>query len=484
MRTPYFSLFLICSLLFTSKLAAMDGLQLNIPEQWQIIDKQASMWTYIPNPHKDSRFMLFSGIPAKGNSDEKLAYITPIANKGWTVEKIINKGRSKTKSGNTYDWEEAIVNDGKGSKVARLINYIYNQDKIHIVVIYCGSENAWNALFPEVKSLVSASSFGPGKVATEDYKFVGTASPKNFLHCSFSSLPMKYKSIDTYSEQNYNQTLKDYAFEVTIKHKILAENHPKPVSYLTGLLKNADWGIPDYSKSHQFKIAVFHEFINKNGNKVYYCLVQESDNGIVFSKRAGVLIEGKGWSICFASAIGGTKPYLRLAKNDRMTIAKEFDRVVIPNLLAMASSVKWGQEWSRNTALESKLIQKKTYRYAYESTSSFGDHVSSSSRYVSWDFISGNQFATKYDGFFGGVHGDGGGYASRKKSGSGSFKILSAGNTSLLVVTYTDNSKGIHLLEFNKSGSYGSSNNFSGLAIDHQIEGKYYSSNAGSFRED
>ncbi|MCP4442152.1 MAG: hypothetical protein GY810_24845 [Aureispira sp.] len=492
MTKPFFTSILVLFIMssFTPEFIKIDGLELEFPSSWKIENRQSTMLTYISEPIKDSRIAVYSGIAAPGTAKEQTTFIAGLLDKEWTPEKILNSGTDQTNDGIKIYWQEALVNNNQGVKVLRRYYFLYNGPKVHVLVLYCGSETSWTKLVPELSAIIKNAKLEKKPIVAKTPSFIGKSVDLSFLHCTFKSIPLIQDESKTYEEQNFIHKLALNKQEYPFPFKIyIKAQHPKtPYKHLADWLASTQWDVTS-TKYSKFSIGVKKEFVNEQGHKVYFCVIQESVSGLIQSKRVGVLIEGDGWSIAFATCLSNSEAYKELTDENKKLVNTNFNKVLVPNLVTMASTVDWKTAWSLDTKTSTSLKAKKKYRYNFESNRSFGDNISFSERHLHWDFTSDNRFVMDSNRSFTASVGDfytgiDGAFGSRGNSGKGSYKVISNGKEKILIAQFDDGRSTLHLLEFGKRGNYGSSKNYTGLAIDYQIEGQYFLSNDLKFRED
>lgn len=476
-----------------------ERLEFEIPAGWRAapIDSKGR-WRDLQPPaeFKDKALVrIFAPLSLENKGlEKKLAETAAPFDEGWTRIASVPSKLHISPGGAPIAIRGGLSKDAKGTKAYRLFFGVSAGELMQVILFASIDEATYKALSPKVIAMVWTSQvrFPLGTMEKTKALDAEKTSRELSMYKLRLRLPERIEEKDKLGlgSQNFKwQHKASKNFEARLRLD-LHEGYPEnSVAFLIRWLRGSDFGFDRY-KSDKGVFSNYQDLSLKSGLRVSFIVlkdkVQRSGNFYVF--QAALLVYGPGWCLSIGGAISRAGRYARFSQDEAMHC---FNTEILPTLRAIMRSVRWSKGAPRaRPDLFKRLVTKKRYTYRSTHLSTGWGSSSSSSDSELWTFFADGRckIESSYFGNYLPTPGLSSGrsttiLADDKKRGT-RFKVVELDKKMFLWVTRADGRYSIHSLEFNKKGSYGSSKNFVGLAIDGQIEGIYSSTLRTAFRED
>lgn len=285
--------------------------------------------------------------------------------------------------------------------------------------------------------------------------------------------------------------------ELVIQTDVQARIPSDTRAALQGWLLGKDFGVPPATGA-ELQTTWQADWQLPSGVLLSGLTLQElSEQGGWVTQRTGFLVLGPGWCFLVGAAVGANEAWWLLDDAQRLEVADAWKKSLVPQLWAVACSVRWNEPLAEMPELAKTLIEKGRYHYKYR-----GNFGGPSSFWVldndstTWEFFADGTCRIDTDSYFGfSDHDYDNPYNPSELTGwtygtidepaeniAARFTVLGRDAQYWILVEHPNGWTSLHSLELDKEGSFGASESFRGLAIDGVIEGSYYEGDGYKYR--
>jgi hypothetical protein len=462
-------------------------LEIPVPKNWTLVPldnkakSKATSRDLTPTDYKGKAILrIFAANRFKGESlQDKLANVVAIINENRQVLKTMPSMTKSTQEGFPVVVRGEVTKGAKGDSRTTISFGVATGSTMQVITFIALTSTVFRALLPNVVKAVERVKVRFPIAKTKLEGVLGATKKYQFFNCTLTLPNILIKSdADFIHSRKFllNASVKGRKKPVplTVLMSFYGSIAGDAKAVLSAWLLGSDFDLYG-NKKNQSQVLKLEDWTQQSGQRMTVLSLKTYRGKTTASYRYGVLIYGRGWTLCLGVAMGEGRAYNRLSEAQKQELFKYYNKRAARIIWTLAHSVKWSKEAIKIRAdLQKQLIKKKKFYYNYYSSSTIMN--TNLEKYHYWTFYPEGHcdYRSNTNIFIAsGAHKKGlVGFVTPKSHKKAVFQVVEWNKTNYLLVLGNKFFTTLYLLEMNKSGSFGKYK-YSGLAIAGRIEGKY-----------